>query len=71
MLLIVQMGRWNEASSTFDKLWGKEQVESAMDELRNANSAQEEEASWAELLTQRYLKGTLKTTFPRYTGVLN
>lgn len=54
------MGRWKEASSTFEKLWGKDQVEDAMEELRNANGIKEEEASWGELFSQRYIKGIRK-----------
>lgn len=54
-----QVGKWDDASSTIEKLWGKENVEEAIKELRNANINKEEEASWSELLTKRYFKGKL------------
>ncbi|BFI24319.1 hypothetical protein MPTK2_1g10400 [Marchantia polymorpha subsp. ruderalis] len=50
------VGKWDDASSTIEKLWGKENVEEAIKELRNANINKEEEASWSELLTKRYFK---------------
>ncbi|CAM6082925.1 unnamed protein product [Calypogeia fissa] len=68
-----KMGRWNEASLTIEKLWGKDKVEDAMEALRNANSAQEEEASWSELFTRRYMKvvgiGGSLFAFQQFAGI--
>ncbi|KAL3700840.1 hypothetical protein R1sor_018862 [Riccia sorocarpa] len=51
-----KVGKWDEARATIDRLWGKDQVEEAIEELRNANATKEEEASWSELLSRRYFK---------------
>ncbi|KAL2650798.1 hypothetical protein R1flu_018926 [Riccia fluitans] len=51
-----KVGKWDEASVTIENLWGKDKVEGAIEELRNANATKEEEASWSELLSKRYFK---------------
>jgi len=53
------MGRWDDAESLIEKLWGKEEVPVAMEELRAANSSQgeDEDITWSELVQAPYFKG--------------
>lgn len=53
------MGRWDEAQNLIEGLWGKGEVESAMEELRAANSSdgEDEDITWSELIQAPYFKG--------------
>lgn len=54
------MGRWDEAKNLIEKLWGKGEIEVAMEELRAANSSegQDEDITWSELIQAPYFKGS-------------
>ncbi|KAI5084363.1 hypothetical protein GOP47_0000532 [Adiantum capillus-veneris] len=51
-----KVGRWGEAEDIIRNLWGDSNVETAMEELKNAAKSMESttEISWPELLSKRY-----------------
>ncbi|KAG0558406.1 hypothetical protein M758_10G024400 [Ceratodon purpureus] len=53
-----KMGRWDEAQNIIEKLWGKGEVDVAMEELRAANSSEgeDEDIAWSELIQAPYFK---------------
>ncbi|KAJ7570475.1 hypothetical protein O6H91_01G121500 [Diphasiastrum complanatum] len=53
---LAKVGRWEEAQNVIKSLWGRFEVEKALEELRNAEKGQQDDASWAELLLERNFK---------------
>ena len=64
------MGRWDDAQNIIENLWGKEEVEVAMEELRAANSSEgEEDITWSELIQAPYFKGGTLCSLCAFTSV--
>lgn len=55
--LYIQMGRWEEAQNLIEQLWGKAEVEVALEELRSTSEGTEDDISWSELVQAPYFKG--------------
>ncbi|CAM6093944.1 unnamed protein product [Calypogeia fissa] len=53
---LFQQGRKAEAEDSLKRLWGKDKVEEAVEELENAGGSTEEGAGWADLFSARYGK---------------
>ena len=60
-----QVGKWNEAESVVRSIWGKENIEAAIEELKNAaeSTDSQSEISWSELFTEQYYKGVVFYAF--------
>lgn len=57
--LYIQMGRWEEAQNLIEQLWGKAEVEVALEELRSTSEGTEDDISWSELVQAPYFKGDM------------
>eukprot|EP00246_Nothoceros_aenigmaticus_P015513 TRINITY_DN649_c0_g1_i3.p1 TRINITY_DN649_c0_g1~~TRINITY_DN649_c0_g1_i3.p1 ORF type:complete len:449 (+),score=64.82 TRINITY_DN649_c0_g1_i3:251-1597(+) len=53
---LVKVGRLDDARVTVEKLWGTSQVSAVMEELTAGQSGPQDEASWSELVSEKYLK---------------
>lgn len=53
-----KVGRWDDAETTIEKLWGKAQVDVAMKELRSVSGSRgvDDDVSWSEILSKPYFK---------------
>lgn len=57
--LYIQMGRWEEAQNLIEQLWGKAEVEVALEELRSTSAGTDDDISWSELVQAPYFKGIM------------
>jgi len=64
-IVLIQVGRWDDAETTIEKLWGKAQVDVAMKELRSVSGSRgvDDDVSWSEILSKPYFKGEDQFSF--------